>query len=43
MQSGLKLKTFNLKTSDVDPVSESGALGPDLWKLFKIPLNEFYR
>ena len=23
------------------PVSGSGALGPDLWKIFKIPLNEF--
>ena len=34
------------KNSAVDPVccgSGSGALGPDLWKIFKIPLNEFYR
>ena len=41
----LCVKCVILKFSDVDPVSGSesgsGALGPDLWKIFKIPLNEF--
>ena len=31
-----------LETSVADPVSDR-ALGPDLWKIFKIPLNEFFR
>ena len=38
---------FLLMTSGVDPVSESGygsgALGSDLWKIFKIPSNELSR